>query len=90
MRVVALRLLESAPFAATEVNSISTLGDAKNCDSIVPGRIEAGGAVVATKEGQQSHGLICTRRYHDRVKGQPAVETVLVLYANIKAAQLGE
>ncbi len=81
---------------AVFINSIAFAGQAssvaigRNCDSIVPARLEADGMPVTIDKGQRADGLLIRRRAQNRATNKSFVEQTFVPWANVGETQYGE
>ncbi len=85
-RLVAAAFVNSVPFAG-ETASVQ-LG--RNCDSILPARLDGDGAVALLEKGQQPTGLLIKRNVHDRTTNERYVDQVFVPFANVRGIQYGK
>ncbi len=85
-RLIAASFVNSIPFAG-ETSGVQI---PRNCDSIVPARLDCDGSAIAIDKGQRADGLLVRRKVHDRTTNTRYVDQVFVPFANVRGLQFGE
>lgn len=86
-RLAGASLVESVAFAGGEHSSVNA---GRNCDSLIPARLEPDGTAVSISSGQRADGLLVRRKVQNLNTREFHVDQVFIPFANIRGLLYGE